>query len=70
MSHAAGATTGLSVVSSGRSGYTEEEKRVLEYTSKINENIFVPFMSVDLRDRFVFSIPFTDKVNTINILFG
>lgn len=46
----------------GASGYTEEEKRVLNHTSNINENIFVPFMDVDLKDRFVFSIPFTDKV--------
>lgn len=47
---------------SGAPGYTEDEKRVLNHTSNINENIFVPFMDVDLRDRFVFSIPFTDKV--------
>lgn len=46
----------------GASGYTEDEKRVLNHTSNINENIFVPFMDVDLKDRFVFSIPFTDKV--------
>lgn len=57
-------SSGLSIVRSGPSGYTEEEKRVLEYTSKINENLFVPFMNVDLKDRFVFSIPFTDKVNS------
>lgn len=44
------------------SRYTEEEKRVLNHTSNINENIFVPFMEIDLKDRFVFSIPFTDKV--------
>lgn len=41
--------------------YTEEEKRVLEHTSHINTNIFVPFMSIDTKERFVFSIPFTDK---------
>lgn len=50
---------------SSSSGYTEEEKRVLVHTSKVNENIFVPFMDVDLKDRFVFSIPFTDKVRLI-----
>lgn len=48
--------------SSSSSGYTEDEKRVLNHTSNINDNIFVPFMDVDLKDRFVFSIPFTDKV--------
>lgn len=50
---------------SGSSGYTEDEKRVLNHTSNINDNIFVPFMDVDLKDRFVYSIPFTDKVSTI-----
>lgn len=45
------------------SGYTDEEKRVLNHTSNINDHIFVPFMDVDVRDKFVFTIPFTDKVN-------
>lgn len=52
--------------SSSSSGYTEDEKRVLNHTSNINDNIFVPFMDVDLKDRFIFSIPFTDKVKFIN----
>lgn len=43
--------------------YTEEEKRILLHTSNINSNIFVPFMSVDLQEQFVFPIPFTDKVS-------
>ncbi len=47
---------------SGSHVYTDEEKKVLEHSSHINSNIFVPFMSVDLKDKFVFSIPFTDKV--------
>lgn len=47
---------------SSKSAYTEEEKRVLEHTSTINTNIFVPFMSVDLKERFVYPIPFSDKV--------
>lgn len=55
---------------SGAPGYTEDEKRVLNHTSNINANIFVPFMDVDLRDRFVFSIQFTDKVRlSINLSF-
>lgn len=45
----------------GSQVYTDEEKKVLEHTSHINSNIFVPFMSVDLKDKFVFPIPFTDK---------
>lgn len=55
-------------LSGGQSGYTEDEKRVLNHTSKINENIFVPFMDIDLKNRFVFTIPFTDKVNSIRLL--
>lgn len=50
------------VASGSSSGYTEEEKRVLNHTSNINANIFVPFMDVDLKDRFVYPIPFNDKV--------
>lgn len=42
--------------------YTAEEKRVLEFTSNINSKIYVPFMDIDLRDKFIFPIPFTDKV--------
>ena len=45
----------------GNNAYTEEEKRVLFHTSKINNNEFVPFMSIDLTEKFQFAIPFTDK---------
>ncbi|GAB0097193.1 calpain-7 [Sergentomyia squamirostris] len=44
----------------GNQGYTKEEKIVLEYTSHINKNVFVPFMSIDLTDKFIYTIPFTD----------
>lgn len=50
---------------SGSQSYTENEKRVLEHTSRINSNIFVPFMSIDMQEKFVFSIPFSDKVSKI-----
>lgn len=46
---------------SGEDTYTEEEKRVLLFTSKINKIDYVPFMSVDLTERFQYSIPFTDR---------
>lgn len=49
----------LEVIS--RESYTMEEKKVLEKTSLINSRIYVPFMEVDLRERFHFPIPFTDK---------
>ncbi|XP_015603072.1 calpain-7 isoform X2 [Cephus cinctus] len=48
-------------VTGGNSGYTEEEKRVLLHSSHINNNEFVPFMSVDLTEKFQYAIPFTDK---------
>ncbi|XP_022182852.1 calpain-7-like isoform X1 [Myzus persicae] len=41
--------------------YTESEKRVLLFTSKINNKEYVPFMDVDLLERFQLSIPFTDS---------
>lgn len=46
---------------SGQDVYSDEEKRVLLHSSKINRIDYVPFMSVDLSERFQFSIPFTDK---------
>lgn len=48
-------------VTGGSASYTEEEKRVLLHSSHINDNEFVPFMNVDLSERFQYAIPFTDK---------
>ncbi|KAM8981428.1 calpain-7 isoform 2-T4 [Sarcophilus harrisii] len=41
--------------------YTAEEIEVLRKTSKINGIEYVPFMNVDLRERFAFPVPFSDK---------
>ncbi|XP_074844402.1 calpain-7 isoform X3 [Carettochelys insculpta] len=41
--------------------YTAEEIEVLRKTSKINGIEYVPFMRVDLRERFAFPVPFSDK---------
>ena len=41
------------------SGYSEEEKKVLAVTSIINGREYVPFMSVDLKERFAFPVPYT-----------
>ncbi|XP_011496802.1 PREDICTED: calpain-7-like [Ceratosolen solmsi marchali] len=48
-------------VTGGSGNYTEEEKRVLLHSSHINDHEFVPFMNVDLSERFQYAIPFTDK---------
>ncbi|XP_014469420.1 PREDICTED: calpain-7-like [Dinoponera quadriceps] len=48
-------------VSGGTSSYTEEEKKVLFHSSHINDNEFVPFMHIDLTEKFRYAIPFTDK---------
>ncbi len=50
----------LEVVSKS-GGCTMEEKKVLEKTSLINSRIFVPFMALDEREKFIFPIPFTDR---------
>ncbi|EFA09011.1 calpain-7 [Tribolium castaneum] len=45
----------------GADSYTPEEKAVLCHTSNINSREYVPFMTVDLTEKFQYSIPFTDK---------
>ncbi|CAN2389705.1 Belongs to the peptidase C2 family [Pristimantis euphronides] len=44
-----------------RQRYTAEEIEVLRKTSKINGIEYVPFMSVDLRERFAFPMPYSDR---------
>ncbi|XP_073970790.1 calpain-7-like isoform X1 [Rhodnius prolixus] len=46
---------------SGKVTYTKEEKEVLFATSTVNKHSFVPFMEIDLKERFRYAIPFTDK---------
>ncbi|XP_068424931.1 calpain-7 [Clinocottus analis] len=45
--------------------YTSDEIEVLRSTSTINGIAFVPFMSVDLRERFAFPVPFSDKMGKL-----
>ncbi|CAH1789739.1 unnamed protein product [Owenia fusiformis] len=49
------------VATQGAGGYTKEEIEVLRHTSYVNRREYVPFMSVDVREKFGFPIPFTDK---------
>ena len=51
------------------SGYSEEEKKVLAVTSMINGREYVPFMSVDLKERFAFPMPYTGTNHHICIIF-
>ncbi|XP_054637585.1 calpain-7 isoform X2 [Dunckerocampus dactyliophorus] len=45
--------------------YTSEEIEVLRSTSTINGIAYVPFMSVDLKERFAFPVPFSDKMGKL-----
>lgn len=55
-----GSSAHLKVVG-GTQSYTDEEKRVLLSTSRINDRDYVPFMSIDLKEKFQYAIPFSDK---------
>lgn len=48
-------------VTGGQGTYTEEEKRVLLMTSHINRKEYVPFMSIDLGEKFQYPMSFTDR---------
>ena len=50
-----------SVSSINKEPYTKEELDVLRFTSLINGREYVPFMSADLKERFSFPVPFSDK---------
>lgn len=45
----------------GKAGYTEEEKRVLLSTSRVNGVDYLPFMQIDLQEKFAFQLPFSDR---------
>lgn len=48
-------------VNVGPGSYTKEEIAVLRNTSDINGRVYVPFLSVDFKEKFAFPVPFTDK---------
>ncbi|CAH0398502.1 unnamed protein product [Chilo suppressalis] len=54
-------------VSGGKHTYTEEEKEVLRTTSNINNNCFLPFMDVDLSEKFQYALPFEDRASELKL---
>lgn len=52
---------------SGKYTYTAEEKEVLRDTSNINNNCFLPFMDIDLSERFQYAIPFEDRASELKL---
>ncbi|XP_073955964.1 calpain-7-like [Choristoneura fumiferana] len=47
--------------------YTDEEKEVLRMTSNINNNCFLPFMDIDLSEKFQYAIPFEDRASELKL---
>lgn len=45
----------------GGDAYSKEELQVLRTTSIINGREYVPFMMVDVKERFAYPVPFTDR---------
>lgn len=54
-------------VSGKLAAYTEEEKEVLRTTSNINNNCFLPFMDVDLTEKFQYAIPYEDRASELKL---
>lgn len=52
---------------SGGSTYSREELQVLLATSTINGREYVPFMLQDLKEKFAYTIPFTDKAGALKL---
>ncbi|XP_069359715.1 calpain-7-like isoform X2 [Maniola hyperantus] len=51
----------------GKQVYTEEEKEVLRMTSNINNNCFLPFMDIDLSEKFQYALPFEDRASELKL---
>ena len=52
---------------SAGSGLSNEEKKVLATTSVINGREYLPFMAGDLKEKFAFPVPFTDKHGKLSL---
>ncbi|XP_039753508.1 calpain-7-like isoform X2 [Pararge aegeria] len=51
----------------GKQDYSEEEKEVLRLTSNINNNCFLPFMDIDLKENFHYPLPFEDRASELKL---
>ncbi|CAG9812881.1 unnamed protein product [Phaedon cochleariae] len=51
----------------GNDTYSDEEKEVLLFTSHINKRDYVPFMSIDLLEKFQYSMPFSDQAGFLTL---
>ncbi|KAK6617934.1 hypothetical protein RUM43_014163 [Polyplax serrata] len=56
-------------ISGGSTLLSDDEKHVLLVTSKINSIDYVPFMDIDLRERFQYAVPFTDRDGNLKLSF-
>jgi len=64
---ALGGATARHLAQASGGGLTDEEKKVLAVTSMINGREYVPFTTGDLKEKFAFPVPFTDKHGKLSL---
>ena len=51
----------------GNTSYSREELAVIKKTSVINGLEYLLFLAIDLKERFAFPLPFTDKIGQLTL---